>query len=127
VDTNGTWWLGRKTKSRWQKSTMLANVTELTGKFETGSLKHSFDAGVELSRETTKNAGYNFSNVSTVACPAGVVDSTGKAIDGDCTPLLNPDPNASWSGNIARGPLNRDIKSTTQAAYFFDTIELNEQ
>lgn len=115
------YWLLRGLKSRWQKSTTLANVTELTGAFETGSLKHSFNIGIELSRETTKNASYNVSTTTGSACPAVFA---GKM---DCTPLFNPNPNDPWSGSITRGPLSLDAKSTTQAAYFFDSIELNEQ
>src|SRR5690606_1745947 len=45
----------------------------------------------------------------------------------DCTPLFDPNPDDPWSGNITRGPLSVDAKSTTKAAYFFDSIELNEK
>lgn len=116
------YWLLRGTKSRWQKSTTLANVTELSGKFDTGSLKHSFTAGIELSQETTKNAGYTVKPDSGASsCPAVFA---GKF---DCTPLYNPNPNDPWSGSVTRNPLNLDTKSTTQAAYLFDSIELSEQ
>ncbi len=116
------WWMQRGLKSRWQKSTILANVTELSGKFDTGSLKHSFNAGIELSRETTKNASYNVTTTGGSACPA--VIGAGKF---DCTPLYSPNPNDPWTGSIARGPLSLDAKSTTQAAYLFDSIALSEQ
>ncbi len=115
------YWLLRGTKSRWQKSNMLANVTELYGKFDTGSLKHSFNAGVELSREKTRNASYIIDTVKGSSCPAVFA---GKQ---DCTPLYNPNPDDPWSGSITRGPLSVDAKSTTKAAYFFDSIEINEQ
>ncbi|GAA0778339.1 TonB-dependent siderophore receptor [Castellaniella ginsengisoli] len=120
-----TWWLQRGLKSRWQKSTILANVTELTGKFETAGLKHRFNAGIELSRETTKNASYNVVTMNGTACPASLPGSAKSTLD--CTPLYNPNPNDPWSGSITRNPLSLDAKSTTQAAYFFDSIELNEQ
>lgn len=116
------WWMQRGLKSRWQKSTILANVTELSGKFDTGSLKHSFNAGIELSRETTKNASYNVTTTGGSACPA--VIGAGKF---DCTPLYSPNPGDPWSGSITRNPLSLDAKSTTQAAYFFDSIALSEQ
>lgn len=116
------WWLQRGTKSRWQKSTTLANVTELSGKFETGSLKHSFNTGIELSQETTKNASYNVTTTGGAACPA--VFGAGKF---DCTPFYNPNPDDPWSGSVVRGPLSLDAKSTTQAAYFSDSIELSDQ
>src|SRR5690606_36249868 len=55
------YWLQRGTKSRWQKSTLLANVTELYGEAQTGTFKHRFNLGVVLSRETNKNASYTVS------------------------------------------------------------------
>lgn len=119
---SGQWWLQRGTKSRWQKSTMLANVTELSGKLDTGSLQHSFNVGVELSRETTKNAGYTVNTTGGTNCP-GVFGANQL----DCTPLYSPNPGDPWSGSVERGPLNLDAKSTTQAAYLFDSIKLSEQ
>lgn len=122
--TTGTWWWKRGTKSRWQKTTMLSNVSELYGELETGSLKHRFNVGVELTRENTKNTGYSFNNVSAASCPT----SAGfKASDIDCTPFLSPDPHAKWSGDITRNPLSQDTTSTTRSAYVFDTIDLSEQ
>src|SRR5690606_23643361 len=44
-----------------------------------------------------------------------------------CTPLYSPNPSDPWSGSVTRGPLNLDAKSTTQAAYLFDSIKLSEQ
>lgn len=116
------YWLQRGTKSRWQKSTMISNVTELYGKLDTGSIKHSFNLGVEFSRETNKNASYNVSTDRGTACPA--IFGAGKL---DYTPYLNPNPSDSWSGSITRQPLSLDSTSTTRAAYLFDTIELSEQ
>lgn len=118
---DGQYWLQRGTKSRWQKSTMLTNVTELYGKAETGSLKHSFNFGVELSRETIRNAGYGVTTTSGSACPT--VFGAGEM---DCTLYLSPNPSDPWSGSIERQPLNLDAESTTQAVYLFDTIELSE-
>ncbi|MFT0534049.1 TonB-dependent receptor [Castellaniella hirudinis] len=117
----GEYWLLRGTKTRWQKSTTLANVTELTGKFDTGSLKHSFNAGIEISRETTKNASYSVNTTYASACPSVFA---GKM---DCTPLYHPNPSDPWAGSFTRSPLSLDAKSTTQAAYFFDSIQLSEQ
>jgi catecholate siderophore receptor len=122
--TTNTYWLKRGTKSRWQKSTLLSNVSELYGKFEIGSLKHSFNVGVELTRETNKNASYAVNTLSGRACPAGAGFS---ATDLDCTPYLNPNPHDPWTGSIDRSPLNQDATSTTRSAYAFDTIDLNER
>ncbi|HEY9280206.1 MAG TPA: TonB-dependent receptor, partial [Eoetvoesiella sp.] len=116
------YWLQRGTKSRWQKSELLTNATELYGKLDTGSIKHSFNLGVEFSRETNKNASYTVATTAGAACPASF--SAGSL---DCTPFFRPNPSDSWSGSITRQPLNLDSKSTTRAAYLFDTIEFSEQ
>ncbi len=116
------YWMKRGTKSRWQKNTMLTNVTELYGELDTGSLKHHFNVGVEFSRETNKNASYTPTTASGSACPA--VYGVGAL---DCTPFFSPNPNDPWTGSITRGPLSVDSTSSTRAAYIFDSIELSEQ
>src|SRR5690606_35828048 len=65
------YWLQRGTKSRWQESTMLANVTELYGSLDTGTLKHRYNLGLEFSRETNKNASYSMTTTQGAPCPAG--------------------------------------------------------
>lgn len=124
--TTNTWWWSRGTKSRWQKTTMLSNVSELYGEFDTGSVRHRFNVGVELTRETLKNASYDVKTNSGFNCPA-TVSFSGKAERKDCTPFLSPDPDAPWSGTITRNPISADTTSTTRSAYVFDTIELSEQ
>ena len=114
------YWMKRGLKSRWNQTTTLANVTELYGKFETGSLKHSYDVGVEISRERNKNASYNVTNTSGSFCPA-VIGGV------DCTPVYDPNPHDPWTGTIDRGPLSADSTSNTRSLYAFDTVELNEQ
>lgn len=116
------YWMQRGTKSRWQKSAMLTNVTELYGQLDTGSLKHRFNLGVEFSRETNKNASYNVATSSGTACP-----TVYGARQFDCTPFYSPNPSDPWTGSVTRGPLSVDSTSTTRAAYLFDTIELSER
>lgn len=118
------YWLQRGTKSRWQEGTMLANVTELYGSLDTGTLKHRYNLGVEFSRETNKNASYAMTTTQGAPCPAGAGFKAGSM---DCTPYLDPRFSDPWSGSITRNPLNQDTTSTTRAAYLFDTIELSEQ
>src|SRR5690606_7059674 len=42
----------RRANTRDSSVNTIANLTELVGKAQTGSIKHSFNAGVEFSRET---------------------------------------------------------------------------
>jgi len=114
------YWMRRGTKGRWNQATMLSNVTELYGKFTTGTLKHSFDVGVEFTRERNKN--------DSITTPVTTVGSPCPAVLGglDCTPLYHPNPHDPWEGTTVR-TRNSDTTSNTRAIYAFDTIDLNEQ
>lgn len=119
ANVDGVWWMKRGTKSRWNPAETIANVTDLTGSFDTGSIRHNFNAGVELSREKNRNASYTVVTTSGAACPAPL---TGM----DCTPLYAPNTSDSWSGTITRGPVSRNTTDTL-ALYAFDAINLTDK
>jgi catecholate siderophore receptor len=128
-----TYWMKRGTKSRWNPADTYANVTDLAGSFLTGSIKHSFDVGVELSRETNRNASYSTFTTSGAACPAGLIPVSGTAPTatgalgaGDCTPVRNPNPNDAWTGVVNRGPASI-VKTETVGVYGFDSIALTDK
>src|SRR3546814_16575437 len=63
--------------------------TDLYGKFNTGSVEHSFAVGAEFSWEKARRGSFVFS------------DGTGSCTDTDlsrfyCTSLFNPNPNNPW-------------------------------
>jgi catecholate siderophore receptor len=74
---DGTYWMKRGTKTRWNPVTTLANVTDLYGRFETGAFKHSYDVGLELTRERNRNAAYSTYTTSGAACPTGLTTVSG--------------------------------------------------
>jgi len=116
---NGVWWMKRGLKSRWNPTDTLANVTDLTGSFQTGGLKHSFNLGLELSSEKNDNAGYTVTTLTGTACPAPL---TGL----DCTPVYAPNPSDPWTGTITRGLVSStDTQST--GVYAFDSISFGEK
>lgn len=115
----GTWWMKRGTKSRWNPTQTIANVTDLTGRFSTGGLRHSFDIGLELARETNKNASYTVTTTSGSACPAPLTGF-------DCTPVYAPNPQDPWTGAIVRGLIS-DATTDTVGLYALDSIELGER
>jgi len=116
---NGVWWMKRGLKSRWNPTDTLANVTDLTGSFQTGGLKHSFNLGLELSSEKNDNAGYTVATLTGTACPAPL---TGL----DCTQVYNPNPSDPWTGTITRGLVSStDTQST--GVYAFDSISVGEK
>lgn len=116
---DGVWWMKRGLKSRWNPAETLANVTDLHGSFLTGSIKHSFDVGLELSRETNKNASYAVTTLSGSACPAPLTGF-------DCTPVYNPNPNDPWTGTITRGLVSK-TDTDSLGVYAFDSISFGEK
>ena len=116
---NGVWWMKRGLKSRWNPAETLANVTDLHGSFLTGSIKHDFDVGLELSREKNRNASYTVTTLTGAACPAPL---TGL----DCTQVYAPNPNDPWTGTITRG-LVSTTDTDSVGVYAFDAIHLNDK
>jgi catecholate siderophore receptor len=128
-----TYWMKRGTKTRWNPADTYANVTDLAGSFMTGGIKHSFDIGLELTRETNRNAAYSTYTTSGAACPAGLITVSGAAPTatgalgaGDCTQVYNPNPSDPWTGVINRGPASI-VKTESAGLYAFDSITLTDK
>lgn len=122
----GEWWMKRGTKARWNPATTVANVTDFYGKFQTGGITHSYDVGLELSRETNKNAGYIIYTTAGSACPTGFTNNVTTAGVGDCTRVFSPNPNDPWQGIVAR-PTPSVNYTKTMGVYAFDTISFGEK
>ncbi|MCA0367990.1 MAG: TonB-dependent receptor [Proteobacteria bacterium] len=130
---DGTYWMKRGTKTRWNPVSTLANVTDVYGQFATGSVRHSYDVGVELTRERNRNATYSTYTTSGAACPTGLTTvvgspptANGAAGAGDCTPVYNPNPDDAWTGVINRGPVSSNTTETI-GVYANDSISLTER
>ncbi|MFN3520949.1 MAG: TonB-dependent receptor [Phenylobacterium sp.] len=122
----GQWWMKRGTKSRWNPTRTVANVTDVYGEFTTGSLKHNFDVGLELARERNENASYIVYTTAGASCPAGFTNNVTSAGVGDCTLVYAPNPADPWSGVITRPPASVNT-SKTVGFYAFDSIEFGER
>ncbi|OWT68209.1 MULTISPECIES: catecholate siderophore receptor Fiu [unclassified Achromobacter] len=85
---------------------ILTNQTNLTTKFNTGSLKHDVSAGFELTRETQ----YNYGLSAATEAPVNLYD---------------PDSSVSAMGIHPNGA-DAHAKTDTVAAYIFDTVEMND-
>ena len=130
---DGTYWMKRGTKTRWNPVSTLANVTDVYGRFATGSVEHSYDVGLELTRERNRNATYSTYTTSGAACPTGLTTvvgspptANGAAGAGDCTPVYNPNPDDAWTGVINRGPVSSNTTETI-GVYANDSISLTER
>lgn len=122
----GEWWIKRGTKSRLNPTTTVAAVTDISGKFELGSLKNSFNAGLELSREKNENSSYLIYTTNGSACPTGFTNNVTTAGVGDCTRLYAPNPNDSWQGVINKGPVSNSLTKSA-AIYVFDTVTITDK
>ncbi|MEH0194978.1 TonB-dependent siderophore receptor [Caulobacter sp. CCNWLY153] len=122
----GEWWIKRGTKSRLNPTTTIAAVTDISGQFNLGSLKNSFNAGVELSREKNENSSYLIYTTNGSACPTGFTNNVTTAGVGDCTRLYAPNPNDSWQGVINKGPVSNSVTKSA-AIYAFDTVTITEK
>lgn len=116
---NGVWWMKRGLKSRWNPTRTLSNVTDVFGAISAGGLTHSYDVGLELSREKNLNATYAITTLTGSACPAPL---TGL----DCTRVYDPNPSDPWTGTIVRNPVSRNTTETV-GLYAFDSIAIGER
>jgi catecholate siderophore receptor len=114
--------LYRSSKNRNSTSSGFVNQTDLTTKFNTGSLAHSLATGIEFSYQDTHNRGYNIGVPSTsTVCNAALLASH------DCTSAYDPNPHDSWNGSITDSLAYTDTDAKNSAAYVFDTLKFNEQ
>jgi len=90
-------------------NTSLINQTDIFGKFSTGSIGHSYIAGLEFSRENIDNkARYN---------PRG----------SDLGDLNNPNPHDPYAPVRLGDGSHSEVKHNNRAAYLMDTLALHEQ
>lgn len=122
----GEWWMKRGTKSRWNPATTVANVTDFYGKLEAGGVQHSYDVGLELSRETNRNAQYAVYTTQGSPCPAGFAGATNALGVGDCTRVYAPNPSDPWQGVVNRPDPSVNYTETV-GVYAFDTISFGDK
>ncbi|WP_199099910.1 TonB-dependent receptor [Dyella sp. ASV21] len=132
---NGGIW--RRNNNRDSSTTNLTNQTDLTGEFETGSLKHSVAAGIELSSEKTQRTSYlvdpaknaadthNAGSIVNGACSSkyGIGAPSGYW----CTDARHPTPNDPFYGAIIGGQNPTRVVTDTRSAWAFDTVSFNPQ
>lgn len=102
-----TWTMRRMPNSKDITNEILTNQTNITTKFQTGSLKHDLSAGFELTREKQTNYGLTNPDYSRVS-------------------IYYPDSSVNY-GKPTRNGASSYGKTDTAAIYAFDTIELNDR
>lgn len=126
----GIW---RRANSRITDSNTWSDQLSLTGKFNTGSLKHRFNAGAEYSHQETDVGGYDITdtitgsaniggNIATGACNPNLINSNGW-----CTSTFNPNAQDAWLGSITANTAKTTQTSKNTGIYVVDNIEINPQ
>ncbi|CAB5512857.1 putative TonB-dependent receptor BfrD [Achromobacter anxifer] len=120
----------RALKSGYYVTKSFANQTNLTGEFDTGSLKHSFDLGFEYSNIKQDKDSYTETGVpaGTSGCVTGTANGKNTyANPALCASLWDPDPGTYYPGHLQRNGNPARYNTDTVALYGFDTIKFNEQ
>ena len=103
-----------------QENTVFVNQTNVTAKFDTGSVGHTLSAGVELMRESQRASnfyGAGYASVGTTYAPAGSWPAAN---------LYAPNPYVSGYNRINNGTGSKGTTDTI-GLYVFDTLKFNEQ
>jgi catecholate siderophore receptor len=122
----------RSSKQRYAQTDTFANTTDLTGKFKTGFIDHSFDLGAEYSREMRNQDSWLVTPANPPLTAAGVASrdctlAPKTAPTYDCTSLGNPNPDDPWAGTVTRAHAPTHFTTETQGVYAFDTLTLAPQ
>ena len=115
-----TWTMTRnQPTNKDQVNKIFLNQTSVSAKFDTGSIGHTMNAGVELISEEQEAHGY--------FAPGATFN--GRVLNNGSWPVANlyaPDANVVGYTRLASGA-NSDGKTNTIGAYVFDTMKFNEQ
>lgn len=97
----------------------------LTGKFNTGFLKHKFNVGAEYSKQKTDKGGYNIIDANGNVSTSGFYNNCSNVSTNWCTSLNNPTQKPFLDRLEARQDFDATVESTS--AYFLDSIEITPQ
>ncbi|MDN5510809.1 TonB-dependent siderophore receptor [Acinetobacter sp.] len=115
-----------RTNSRVADTDTFTDQLALTGKFNTGALKHSFNLGAEYSDQETDRTQYIIDGLNATGNAHNACNATDIA-SGWCTSVQNPN-RGPWNGSIStEGADQYNIQSKSTSVYFLDNIEFNPQ
>ena len=117
----------RRINSRITDTDIFTDQLALTGKFNTGTIKHKFNVGAEYSDQESKKGSYTTTYPGYAGTTTGGFNSDCKINDAWCTSLTNPNSKEEWLGTAVA---NRNTTTTTTkvtSVYLLDNIEFNPQ
>ena len=126
----------RRANTRITDTDTFSDQLALTGKFNTGALKHSFNVGAEYSKQESDKGNYlltDLGQAATSTLPANL--NTNKACTTFtsvtsnywCTSAYHPNPTDPWLGLTTANPKTSTVTSETNSVYLLDNIEFNPQ
>jgi catecholate siderophore receptor len=120
----GIW---RRANTRITDTRTFTDQLALTGKFDTGFIKHSINMGAEFSRAESDKGSYNVkddsvSDTSKTACSVGIAASNGW-----CASTFNPNAYTPFNGTITANAKATTTTSENTGIYFLDHMELSKQ
>ncbi|TCB47094.1 TonB-dependent siderophore receptor [Acinetobacter terrestris] len=126
----------RRANTRITDTDTFSDQLALTGKFNTGALKHSFNVGAEYSKQESDKGSYlltDLGQAATSTLPANLSASkacstfTSATSNYWCTSAYNPNAKDPWLGLTAANPKTSTVTSETNSVYLLDNIEFNPQ
>ncbi|SEL69815.1 TonB-dependent receptor [Acinetobacter sp. DSM 11652] len=122
---NGKVW--RRLNTNLTTTDSFTDQLALTGKFQTGIIKHNFNLGAEYSKQDSERGTNIVTDPNTTLIGgSGANNACSLNIsNGWCTDLYNPNSNDAWLGKVQANPNVMMIKSETQSVYALNNIELN--
>jgi catecholate siderophore receptor len=125
----------RRANTRWSDVDSMVGQIDLSGKFNTGGIEHSFSAGVEASWEQSRRGSFAVNtNVTAVNTGPGRCSAANQAAF-NCTSLFTPNPYDNWQNvpvggttgvPIVRSAATAKTEATTYAVYAMDTISFTD-
>ena len=121
---NGNVWA--RVNSRIADTDTFTDQLALTGKFNTGALKHSFNLGAEYSDQETDRTQYIINGLSATGAEYNKC-SPADIASGWCTAVQNPN-RGPWTGSIStEGADQYNTQTKSTSVYFLDSIEFHPQ
>ncbi len=113
--------------SRITDTNIFTDQLALTGKFNTGAFKHSFNIGAEYSDQKSDKGNYLTSYPGYPGTTTGGFNSDCAINDAWCTSLTNPDSRDQWLGSSAANKNLTTTTTETTSVYLLDNIEFSPQ
>ena len=122
---NGQVW--RRINSRITDTDIFTDQLALTGKFNTGSVKHSFNFGGEYSDQESDKGNYSTVYPGYADSTTGGFNSNCAIDDAWCTSLNNPNSRDEWLGTATANKATTTTSTKITSVYLLDSIEFNPQ